>query len=170
MSPSGARPRRGAAPAASRTAAASAPERGAATVWQTVTRVPAAAMLIAAMAVGSVVLWIGIPFGWLYLVSHMVKSTQPRLGPYLLVLFGIPVSMFVFGKLLWRLDRLYTGLTGQASEVRFRNPWLKSLRGERAARRRLTVLELTMIVTVSAALLAFGIWFFFFAGSSIPTG
>lgn len=139
------------------------------TVWQTVARVPTAALLIACMAAGSIVLWIGIPVGWLYLVSHMVKSTQPTLGPYVLVLFGIPLSMVIVGKLLFRLDRLYTRVTGQVSEVRFRTPWLKSVRGERATRRRLTVLEMTMVISVSTALVAFGIWFFFFAGSSIPS-
>jgi hypothetical protein len=76
--------------------------------------------------------------------------------------------MFVVGKLLYRLNGVYERLTGQASEVRVQLPWHRSMRGERAPQRRTTVLELVMIISVTVALLAFGIWFFFFAGSSLP--
>jgi len=137
-------------------------------VWRTIATKPIALFLILLMAIGSVFLWIGIPVGWLFLASRMVKTSQPTLGPYLLVIFGIPVTMVIVGKLLFKLDNVYSSLTGQASEVQFRPPWLKSMRGERDTGRRLTVLEMTMIISVSLALLAFGAWFFLFAGSSLP--
>jgi hypothetical protein len=138
------------------------------TVWQTILTTPIALALILLMAAGSVFLWIGIPIGWIYLVSKMVDSSQPSLGPYVLLIVAIPVSMAIVGKLLFRLDHVYGRLTGQDSEVQFRAPWLKSMRGERTTGRRLTVLEMTMLVSVSLALLAFAIWFFGFAGSSLP--
>jgi hypothetical protein len=138
------------------------------TVWQTIVAMPVALFLIALMAIGSVILWIGIPVGWIYAVSHMVDSSQPSLGPYVLLIFGIPITMALFGKLLFGLDHVYARVTGQDSEVKFRAPWLKSMRGERNAARRLTVLEMTMIISVSVAILGFGIWFFGFAGSSLP--
>jgi len=137
-------------------------------VWQTIIATPVALFLIALMAVGSVFLWIGIPVGWIYLVSRMVDSSQPSLGPYVLLIFGIPITMALFGKLLFGLDHIYARVTGQDSEVQFRAPWLKSMRGERTTARRLSVLEMTMIVSVSVALVGFGIWFFGFAGSSLP--
>ena len=137
-------------------------------VWRTIATTPVALFLILLMAVGSVFLWIGVPVGWLYLASRMVKTSQPTLGPYLLVIFGIPVTMVIVGKLLFKLDGVYSSLTGQDSEVQFRAPWLKSMRGERNTSRRLTVLEMTMVISVSIALAAFGIWFFLFAGSSLP--
>jgi hypothetical protein len=127
-----------------------------------------ALFLILLMAVGSVFLWIGIPVGWLYVASKMVKTSQPTLGPYVLVIFGIPITMAIVGKLLFKLDSVYSSLTGQKSEVQFRSPWLKSMRGERATSRRLTVLEMTMVISVSIALLAFCAWFFLFAGNSLP--
>ena len=130
---------------------------------------PAAALLIVLMAIGSVVLWLGIPIGWLYLASQLVDSSQPTLGPYVLVIFGIPITMFLFGKMLFTLDRVFERVTGRTSETDFRPPWLKSMRAERANKRRLTVLEGVMIVSVSIAVVASGIWFFFFAGSSLPT-
>jgi hypothetical protein len=137
-------------------------------VWQTILATPVALFLIALMAAGSVFLWIGIPVGWIYLVSRMVDSSQPSLGPYVLLIFGIPITMALFGKLLFSLDHVYARVTGQDSEVQFRAPWLKSMRGERNTARQLTVLELTMVVSVSIALLGFAIWFFGFAGSSLP--
>jgi len=147
---------------------AGAPESRKRTVWQTIIATPVALFLIALMAVGSVFLWIGIPVGWIYLVSRMVDSSQPSLGPYVLLIFGIPITMALFGKLLFGLDHIYARVTGQDSEVQFRAPWLKSMRGERTTARRLSVLEMTMIVSVSVALVGFGIWFFGFAGSSLP--
>jgi hypothetical protein len=137
---------------------------------RTLTQKPAAILLIVVMAVGSVVLWLVIPVAWIWLASHMTKSTQPTLGPYLLVLFGTPTTMFIVGKLLYRTNRLYERLTGQLSEVRVQLPWHRSMRAERTTGRRTTVLEFVMMISVSVALVAFGIWFFFFAGSSLPTG
>lgn len=143
-------------------------ERPRRTVWQTILTTPVALFLILLMAAGSVILWIGIPIGWIYAVSNMVNSSQPSLGPYVLLIIGIPVTMAIWGKLLFSLDHVYAKVTGQDSEVRFRAPWLKSMRGERNVQRRLTVLEMTMIVSVSIALAGFAIWFFGFAGSSLP--
>jgi hypothetical protein len=129
---------------------------------------PIALLLILMMAVGSVVLWIGIPVGWIWVASRTVKTSQPSLGPYLLVLCATPLSMWLWGRLLFRLNDLYSRLTGQSHEVRTQLPWHKSMRGERVSNRPTTVLDMVMIVSVSVALTAFGIWFFFFAGSSIP--
>jgi hypothetical protein len=144
-----------------------APERS---LRRTIAAAPVALVLIALMALGSVVLWIGIPVGWLYLASRLVDSSQPTLGPYLLLIFGIPITMFAFGKLLFTLDRVFERVTDRRSETDFRPPWLRSMRAERTTGRRLTVLEGVMIVSVSLALLAFAVWFFAFAGSSLPSG
>ena len=136
---------------------------------KTIAAAPAALFLILLMAIGSVILWIGIPVGWLYAASLLVDSSQPTLGPYILIIFGIPITMFIFGKLLFTLDRAFERVTGRTSETDFRPPWLKSMRGERDTSRRMTVLEGVMIASVSLALFCFGVWFFLFAGSSLPT-
>jgi hypothetical protein len=135
---------------------------------RTLAEKPAAIFLVLLMAIGSICLWLVIPLAWIYVVSHMVKSTQPTLGPYVVILFGVPTSMFIWGKLLYRLNGVYERVTGQESEVRVQMPWHRSMRGERDAGRRTTVLEFVMMISVSLALTAFGIWFFFFAGSSLP--
>jgi hypothetical protein len=126
-------------------------------------------VLIALMAVGSVLLWIGIPVGWLYVASQLVDSPEPRMGPYVLVLVGIPATMIAMGKLLAVLDRTYGRVTRTAPSVRTQLPWLRSLRGERRPDRPRSVLEVVMVVSVALALACFAAWFLLFAGSSLPT-
>jgi hypothetical protein len=128
-----------------------------------------AALLILAMAIGSIVLWLGIPIGWLYVASRIAKSSQPSMGPYLLILAGIPASMVVVGKLLSRLNRTYAALTGAPPAARTRHAWMKSLRGERDSGRPRTVLDVVMVSSVALALVCLAIWFFVFAGSSLPS-
>ena len=129
---------------------------------------PAALLLVALMAVGSVVMWIGVPLGLIYLAAQLADSSRPSFGPYLLVLLGLPVGMAVIGKLLGTLDRWHTRLTGREQE-RHRATWLRSMRAERASTRRGGILDKVMIVSVAIALVAFAVWFFGFAGSSLPT-
>jgi len=143
-------------------------ETGGRSLGRTIAEKPAALFLIVLMAAGSISLWLVIPVAWIYLASHIVKTTQPTLGPYVLILFGVPITMFIVGKLLFRLNGVYERLTGQDSEVRVQLPWHRSMRGERAPQRRTTVLELVMMITVALAVLVFAVWFFFFAHASLP--
>jgi hypothetical protein len=124
--------------------------------------------VILLMGIGSIAMWLGVPIGLIYAVSKMVDSTQPSLGPYMIILFGVPLGMTIIGKGLGALDRYYTRRTGGMQE-RYRAGWLKSMRGERkdASMAHWKVLDAVMIVSVSLAGLAMGVWFFFFAGSSI---
>lgn len=128
----------------------------------------AAIGLVVLMAIGSVALWLGIPLFWLWLASQLTDSTQPQMGPYALVAIGIPVSMFLFGRLLRGLNGAYGEITGRPPEVRVQLPWNKSMRAERAEPRPRTILDVVMMISVGLALVSFGIWFFFFAGSSLP--
>lgn len=119
--------------------------------------------LIALMAVGSVALWLGVPFAWIYLASQLVSSSQPTMGPYVMVLVGIPVTMVAVGKALAKLNRVYGNVTHTTPEVRVRAPWHRSMRGERDAGHPRTVLDVVMVVSVSLALACFGLWFFLLA-------
>jgi hypothetical protein len=126
-------------------------------------------LLVGLMAVGSVALWIGIPVGWLFLASRLTDSSQPRMGPYVLVLVGIPATMIVMGKLLAALDRAYGRVTGTRRHARVQSPWHRSLRGDRGSTRPRSVLDVVMVCSVALALVCFAVWFFLFAGSSLPT-
>jgi hypothetical protein len=128
----------------------------------------AAILLIILMALGSVGLWVGIPLGWVYLASQMTSSSQPSLGPYVLILFGIPISMVLMGRLLGRLNALFGRVTDTTPRVRVHLPWLRSMSGERVVHYPFSVLDLVMVISVALALLAMGVWFFFFAGSPLP--
>jgi hypothetical protein len=130
---------------------------------------PAQLVLILLMAVGSIMMWIGLPLAWLYVGSKLQNGGQPTMGPYVVVIVGIPVSMVIVGRLLSRLNRMYGRLTGTTPTVRAQVPWLKSMRGERGSTRPHTVLDAVMVVSVTIALIAFGLWFFLLAGSSLPT-
>ena len=126
--------------------------------------------LIALMAVGSIFLWIGIPVGWLWIGSQIQSdSGQASFGLYLGVLAGIIVSMVAMGKLLSGLNGVYGRLTG-SEIVRVRMPGHRSLRGEQEGRAPRLILDVVMVISVMAAGFVFLIWFFFFAGSSLPGG
>ena len=130
---------------------------------------PVAIVLVLLMAVGSVLMWVGLPLGLIWLASALTDSSQPSMGPYLLILVGLPVGMFAVGKALGALDRAHGHITGRLDEGPQRAAWLQSMRDERGAnRRRRSVLDTVMIVSVLLAIVAGGIWFLAFAGSPRP--
>ncbi len=129
---------------------------------------PPALLLVLLMAIGSIVMWIGVPLGLIYAASQLAGSSRPSAGPYLLILVGLPIGMAIVGKLLGMLDRLHGRLTGRREE-RHRASWLRSMRAERTSTREGGVLDTVMIVSVALAVVAFAVWFFAFAGSSLPT-
>jgi len=124
-----------------------------------------AALLVLVMAVGSILMWIGVPVFWLWLASRIADSSQPSIGLYLLVLVGIAASMAVIGKGLGTLNHMHMGVTGTLPDKREQTIWLRSMRAEREVKRQTGVLGLVMAWSVSVALLCFGVWFFLFAGS-----
>jgi hypothetical protein len=124
-------------------------------------------MLVALMALGSVVMWIGVPLGLVYIASKLADTPNPSMGPYLLIIIGLPIGMAVVGKALGALNRAHIRLTG-AEVDEYRPGWTRSMRGERKVDRRGGVLDRVMIVSVAVAALVFAVWFFGFAGSSLP--
>jgi hypothetical protein len=128
---------------------------------------PAAWMLVALMAIGSVVMWLGVPLGLIYAASKLADTPNPSMGPYLLVLIGLPVGMAIVGKALGALNRAHIALTRREVDA-YRPGWTRSMRGERTVDRRGGVLDRVMIISVGVAAVAFAVWFFGFAGSSLP--
>ena len=132
-------------------------------VMRTAARGSVAALLVLIMGIGSVLMWIGVPVFWLWLASRIADSSQPSLGLYTLVLVGIVASMGIIGKALGVLTHLHAHVTDSLPSRREQTVWLKSMRGEREGRREHGILGTVMAVSVSLALLAFGVWFFAFA-------
>ena len=129
---------------------------------------PLSLFLIALMAIGSVVMWIGVPVALIYAASRLADSPKPSMGPYLLILIGLPVGMVAVGKVLGVLDRYHGRITGLDDGKPQQAAWMKSMRGERERKRRRSVLDTVMMISVAVALLLSAVWFFAFAGSSLP--
>jgi hypothetical protein len=129
---------------------------------------PPALALVLLMGIGSIIMWIGVPVALIYAASRLADSSSPSMGPYILVFLGLPIGMGIMGKLLGGLDRAHQRLTRTEDDRPQQATWLRSMRGERGSTRRRGVLDTVMIVSVGVALVLFGIWFFGFAGSSLP--
>lgn len=125
--------------------------------------------LIGLMVLGSLLLWIGIPVGWLWVGSQIAsESQQTSLGTYLLVLAAIVASMIAMGKALSKLNQVYGRVTGEDPTVRVRMPWHRSMRGETDSLPPRQMLDVVMVASVGVAILVFVIWFALFAGSPLP--
>jgi hypothetical protein len=133
-------------------------------------RAPLGLLLILLMAVGSLLLWVGIPVGVLWVASRIATSAQPSMGLYAGVAVAIPTLMFLCARGLWWLDTVYARVTGAQRDSVYRPGWMRSMRGERHSDRSTTILDIVMIASVAVALVATGIWFLFFAGSPLPSG
>jgi hypothetical protein len=129
---------------------------------------PLSLLLIALMAFGSVLMWLGVPVGVIYLASRIADSPTPSMGPYLLILIGLPVGMVAVGKVLGALDRYHGRVTGLDDGKPMQATWMVSMRGERQRKRRRSVLDTVMMISVGVALVVSAVWFFGFAGSSPP--
>jgi hypothetical protein len=125
--------------------------------------------LITLMILSALMLWLGNPVIWLWIGSQVTTSQQGSFGPYVLVAVGILASTIAVAIVIARLNRLYEQVSGEATTVRVRLPWLRSLRDERAPDTRITVLDLILVSTAVAGVAAFVVWLLFFAGSSLPS-
>jgi hypothetical protein len=128
----------------------------------------AAAALVLLMILGGLVLWLGIPLGWLWLASQLASGTQPTAGPYMLIAVGVPISMALMAKALRRVDAVHARLTGRQAARRVPVAWLKSMRGERHTAVPMTALDLVLLSTAVLAVLALLVWFLAFAGNPLP--
>lgn len=128
----------------------------------------ASAGLVLAMGVGSLLMWVANPIFWLWVGSRLTTTTQPSMGPYIVVLAGVIATMVALGKTLGWLNRVHMRVTRSDGRMRVQAPWLRSMRGEREPARDASVLDVVMVVSVGLAMLAMAVWFFVFAGSSLP--
>jgi len=122
------------------------------------------AMLLAAFS-----LWTLIPLGWVYIASKLAKSQFPSIGPYMIVIVGIIVTVLIDAWIIGRLNDLYVRVTGSKRLVQSRPGWLKSMRDTGPTQTSVTVVEAVMMSSVLLAGLALMIWFFLLAGSPLPS-
>jgi hypothetical protein len=130
----------------------------------------AAGAVVAVMIVGAFSMWTVIPFGWIWIGSKVSDTQQPSGGPYMVVFFGIVISICAMAWVLSRLNHLYVRLTGSTRLPRRYLPaWKKSLSEDRNTLSGPSVLESVILASVLLAAVAMAIWFFIAAGSPLPS-
>ncbi len=112
-------------------------------------RAGASGVLVLLMMLGAgLVLWIGVPLGWLYIGSQVQGATDSVGTAILVMLVGVVVSIVAVVPILGWLNRKHMEL--------------------RAARgldtHGQTALEAVMTVSVVVAVVAFVVWFFVIVG------
>jgi hypothetical protein len=131
--------------------------------------------LVAASAFCSINLWTGAPLFAVW-VGSKVQGNLNNLSMTALFSVIVVLAACVFGlaALLTWINAKYDEVTGRPATARQTSPWLRSMRDEPEddVRRRygITAVERVVVISVVAAALAFEVWFFFFAGSSLPNG
>ena len=128
----------------------------------------AATAVFLAMLLAAFSLWTLIPLGWVYIASKLAHSQFPSIGPYMIVIVGIVVTVLIDAWIIGRLNDLYIRVTGSNRLVQTRPGWLKSMRDAAPVQNAVTVVEAVMMSSVMLAAVALMTWFFLLAGSPIP--
>jgi hypothetical protein len=112
----------------------------------------AARFVLVLLAVGSLVLWIGVPAGGMWLTGEIADT---RAEQFLYALLLIPATMAVFALGLAWLNNLYLRISGTLREAERDEPgsW-RRIRGP---------LEPLMVQSLMFAVIAMLVWFFVFA-------
>ena len=129
--------------------------------------------IVAASALCSINVWTGAPLFAIW-VGSKVQGNLNNISMTALfsVVLILTVSVFGLGYLLSWLNAKYDEITGRPPAARRTSPWMRSMRDERVedVQRKYGIGGVERIVVICAVLgvLAFELWFFFFAGSSLP--
>jgi hypothetical protein len=107
-----------------------------------------AVLTVVIMFGASLLLWIGIPAGWLWIGSQVQGSTGSVGAAIAVMLIGAVVSIVAIAYVLGSLNRAHEHLLEARGAVREGPP----------------LLEVVLVVTAGIALVGFAIWFFVFAG------
>ena len=129
--------------------------------------------LVSLMAVVTTVVWTGSPLFALWVGSRVQGTGPPSMAAVGTAAVTLGAVSLVLVRVLAILERTYNRLVGRRRAVRQHVAWLRSLRGERPHEEgphgSLSPLEVVLVASVVIAVIAFEIWFVFFAGSPIST-
>jgi len=102
------------------------------------------------MVIGSAVLWVGVPFGWLWIGSQVQAGTDSFGLALLAMAVGVAVSIAALLRVLGWLNLQYAHARERRGLDSYGN----------------VALEGVMAISAGLALVSFCIWFFLFSGSS----
>ena len=123
----------------------------------------AGGLILALMLAGGLFMWAGNPYLWIRVTASRADSQNLTMGQALFVLVAIAITGFVMVKVLAVLNGWYARVMGGSDEVTVRMPWNQSMRDGRTTGRTTSAIDVVMVASVSIALVAATIWFFFFA-------
>jgi hypothetical protein len=109
-----------------------------------------AVLMLAIMFVGSLVLWVGLPVGCLYVGSRVQDATRSVGLALIAMAAALVVGILAIVPLLGMLNRKHIEVrAARGLDTHGQAP-----------------LEGVLVVSAGVALVGFGVWFFFFSGSA----
>jgi hypothetical protein len=142
------------------------PERPKKSVWRRV-------LLLAAMILATLNVWTGSPLLALWVGSKVQGSYSTlNMSAVAAVVFVLAAMVFLLVRAIAWLDVRYGEAVGRPPKKRLVRPWMRSTAGKHGDPKKeiqpLTPLERILVVMVVIVVALFEVWFFFFAGSSLP--
>jgi len=121
--------------------------------------------------VGSLLIGFGVPLFWIFIASQFYGKTGAVNGP-VAVFIGTGILVSYYGLLLiasWIRARLLAREAGQRQRGA-RDPWNRSMRDTpyKPGHQRSDPVERLFVATAIVSMIAFLIWFAFFAGAPFP--
>ena len=124
-------------------------------------------VLAVSIFLGSLALWVAVPFGSLWIASKIGDDAQTVVLSTLII---CPVCMLLCGLGLSWLYGQYLRVSGARVE-RDRTAWLGSLSGDRRSKRgRRPILDTSLTISAGTALVLLLVWFLFLAENYSPAG
>jgi hypothetical protein len=131
------------------------------------------AALLAATTLISINIWTGAPIAALWVGSRVVGQSALSMTAVFVVVLTLAVLVVAMTIALTRLSARYDQLIGRPEGERATLPWLRSMRAESAelirSKRGTTAVEIIVFASTVTAVIALEIWFFFIAGSPLPS-
>jgi multisubunit Na+/H+ antiporter MnhC subunit len=123
--------------------------------------------------VGALVIGFGVPLFWIFVASQFYGKTGAVNGP-VAAFIGTGILVSYYGLLLiasWVRARLIRRGTGQPGRLSGRDPWNRSMRDTpyKPGDHRSDPVERLFVATAIVSLIAFLVWFAFFAGAPFPS-
>jgi hypothetical protein len=120
---------------------------------------------VVGFGVGVLLLGIGVPLIWVFIASKLSDTfLKVPLLPLFVMVMGLFVTYLVLASIVARFDKERAAM-GPA-----RMSWNRSLGAERNPQSKTTQWERVFITTALVMTFLFELWFFVFAGSSLPGG
>jgi hypothetical protein len=119
--------------------------------------------------IGALLIGFGVPLFWIYVASQFYGKTGAVNGP-VAVFIGTGILVSYYGLLLiasWVRARLLKREMGRPA----RDPWNRSMRDTpyKPGHERSDPVERLFVATAIVSMIAFLVWFAFFAGAPFPT-